>query len=70
MKTKELISTVTMQLISGFVFAYTKSRFSHDRAHYVPPPPIEGAGDMLFLVGIPSALLCFQMLSFEPMDGF
>ena len=33
-KTKVLIScTVTMQLICAFVFAYAKSRFSHDAAH-------------------------------------
>ena len=28
-KTKALISTVTVQLICAFVFVYTKSRFSH-----------------------------------------
>ena len=33
-KTQALISfTVTAQLICVFVFAYAKSRFSHDRAH-------------------------------------
>ena len=33
-KTKVLIScAVTAQLICGFVFAYAKSRFSHDGAH-------------------------------------
>ena len=33
-KTKALIScAVTAQLICAFVFAYTKSRFSHDAAH-------------------------------------
>ena len=33
-KTKALISfAVTMKLICVFVFAYTKSRFSHDEAH-------------------------------------
>ena len=32
-KTKALIScAVTAQLICGFVFAYAKSRFSHDAA--------------------------------------
>ena len=34
MKTKALIScAVTAQLICVFVFAYAKSRFSHDTAH-------------------------------------
>ena len=34
MKTKALISfAVTVKLICVFVFAYTKSRFSHDAAH-------------------------------------
>ena len=34
MKTKALISfTVTAKLICVFVFAYAKSRFSHDEAH-------------------------------------
>ena len=33
-KTKALISyAVTAQLICAFVFAYAKSRFSHDAAH-------------------------------------
>ena len=33
-KTKVLISSaVTAQLICVFVFAYTKSRFSHNEAH-------------------------------------
>ena len=33
-KTKALISyTVTAQLICAIVFAYAKSRFSHDMAH-------------------------------------
>ena len=33
-KTKALISlTVTAKLICAFVFAYAKSRFSHDAAH-------------------------------------
>ena len=33
-KTKPLIScAVTVQLICAFVFAYAKSRFSHDLAH-------------------------------------
>ena len=33
-KTKVLISfVVTAKLICGFVFAYAKSRFSHDAAH-------------------------------------
>ena len=36
MKTKALIScTVTVQLICAFVFAYAKSRFSHDAIHIV-----------------------------------
>ena len=35
-KTKALISfAVTEKLISVFVFAYAKSRFSHEEAHYV-----------------------------------
>ena len=35
-KTKELIScAVTAQLICVFVFAYAKSRFSHDTAHCI-----------------------------------
>ena len=35
-KTKALIScTVTVQLICAFVFAFTKSRSSHDPAHFV-----------------------------------
>ena len=35
-KTKALISfTVTAKLICVFVFAYAKSRFSHDAAHIV-----------------------------------
>ena len=35
-KTKALISfAVTAQLICVFVFAYAKSRFSHDRAHMI-----------------------------------
>ena len=35
-KTKALIScAVTAQLICGFVFAYAKSRFSHDVAHII-----------------------------------
>ena len=34
-KTKALISCpLTMQLICAFVFAYAKSRFSHDPTHY------------------------------------
>ena len=34
-KTKALISlAVTAKLICIFVFAYAKSRFSHDRAHF------------------------------------
>ena len=34
-KTKALISfAVTVKLICVFVFAYAKSRFSHDVAHY------------------------------------
>ena len=32
-KTKALISSVTVKLICVFVFAYAKSRFSHDKAH-------------------------------------
>ena len=37
MKTKALIScAVTAQLICGFVFAYAKSRFSHDAAQMSP----------------------------------
>ena len=36
MKTKALISfVVTAKLICVFVFAYAKSRFSHDAAHMV-----------------------------------
>ena len=36
-KTKALIScAVTAQLICVFVFAYAKSRFSHDAAHLKP----------------------------------
>ena len=35
-KTKVLISwAVTTQLICAFVFAYAKSRFSHDMAHII-----------------------------------
>ena len=35
-KTKALISfAVTAKLICAFVFAYSKSRFSHDAAHIV-----------------------------------
>ena len=35
-KTKALIScAVTAQLICAFVFAYAKSRFSHDATHCV-----------------------------------
>ena len=35
-KTKALISfAVTAKLICAFVFAYAKSRFSHDEAHKV-----------------------------------
>ena len=35
-KTKALISfTVTVQLICVFVFAYAKSRFSHDAAQFI-----------------------------------
>ena len=35
-KTKALIScTVTAQLICVFVFAYAKSRFSHNEAHII-----------------------------------
>ena len=35
-KTKVLIScTVTAQLICAFVFAYAKSKFSHDAAHTI-----------------------------------
>ena len=34
-KTKALISfAVTAKLIGAFVFAYAKSRFSHDEAHF------------------------------------
>ena len=37
MKTKALISfVVTAKLICVFVFAYAKSRFSHDAAHLSP----------------------------------
>ena len=36
MKTKALISfAVTAKLICVFVFAYAKSRFSHDAAHII-----------------------------------
>ena len=36
-KTKALISCpVTAQLICVFVFAYVKSRFSHNEAHIIP----------------------------------
>ena len=39
MKTKALISfAVTAKLICVFVFAYAKSRFSHDAAHIIMPP--------------------------------
>ena len=40
-KTKALISfAVTAKLICVFVFAYAKSRFSHDAAHlYQPDKP-------------------------------
>ena len=35
-KTKALIScVVTIHLICAFVFAYAKSRFSHDPAHFI-----------------------------------
>ena len=35
-KTKALIScAVTAQLICGFVFRYAKSRFSHNKAHFI-----------------------------------
>ena len=35
-KTKALISfAVTAKLICVFVFAYAKSRFSHDEAHFI-----------------------------------
>ena len=35
-KTKALISfAVTAKLICVFVFAYAKSRFSHDAAHFI-----------------------------------
>ena len=35
-KTKALNScTVTVQLICAFVFAYSKSRFSHDTAYFI-----------------------------------
>ena len=38
MKTKALISfTVTGKLICVFVFAYAKSRFSHDAAQIIQP---------------------------------
>ena len=53
-KTKALIScAVTAQLICGFVFAYAKSRFSHDaaqiiigksRSYYFAFPPACGDG--------------------------
>ena len=37
-KTKTLISfVVTAKLICVFVFAYAKSRFSHDEAHLIKP---------------------------------
>ena len=37
MKSKALISfAVTAKLICVFVFAYAKSRFSHDKAHITP----------------------------------
>ena len=39
-KTKALISfAVTAKLICVFVFAYAKSRFSHDAAHIYTPYP-------------------------------
>ena len=48
-ETKALISfAVTAKLICVFVFAYVKSRFSHDGAHFIvalPGPSIE-----LFLI--------------------
>ena len=45
-KTKALISfAVTAKLICVFVFAYAKSRFSHDAAHVVSV-----RGDFLFLL--------------------
>ena len=40
-KTKALISfAVTTKLICVFVFAYAKSRFSHDEAHIFNPCPV------------------------------
>ena len=39
-KTKELISfAVTAKLICVFVFAYAKSRFFHDEAHFIVALP-------------------------------
>ena len=41
-KTKALISfTVTAKLICVFVFAYAKSRFSHDEAQMMSNAPVE-----------------------------
>ena len=43
-KTKVLISfAVTAKLICVFVFAYAKSRFSHDAAQMVPEASLLGA---------------------------
>ena len=63
-KTKALISfAVTAPLICVFVFAYAKSRFSHDPAHMYPRHvsldyfPVEDLVNMLLLVTEYSLLL-------------
>ena len=45
-KTKALISfAVTAKLICVFVFAYAKSRFSHDGAQMMPPKDADGTAN-------------------------
>ena len=61
-KTKALISlAVTAKLICAFVFAYAKSRFSHDTAHIIQ---CEQCGDYM-LTAILSEIQKIQMLGYR-----
>ena len=62
-KTKMLIScAVTAQLICVFVFAYAKSRFSHNEAHIVGNHLIVNHLDVM-AHSCSSTLLCFSLLA-------
>ena len=59
MKTKVLIScTVNVQLICAFVFAYAKSRFSHEAAQIILTGNLDPKSDMI----------CPHVIKIYPLD--